>query len=213
MSALAEGSLAELMLAAWLRGSRAVSCTPWAKRGRGMLLWQSDSRAVAAAACTISLRAPESEEGGAEREKERSYHTTECMLLNVSVLERLQITSSPECYKRCHMHTAATFALLDENNNGQQAGGQMCHQLICAVTQDKKQSQQVYSPRDIHSCKNIYSVRAQAYAFNMPAGFVTFFIFILKSSTLCGYEVTVIQRVQALQLAQRMPQALSHIVL
>lgn len=45
---------------------------------------------------------------------ERSYHNMEPMLLNVSVVERLQITSS-ECHKRCHMHTAATFALADEN--------------------------------------------------------------------------------------------------
>lgn len=82
-----------------------------------MLLWQPDSRAVAAAACTISLRTQEGGRrgGGTERkESERSYHNMEPMLLNVSVVEGLQITSS-ECHKRCHMHTAATFALADEN--------------------------------------------------------------------------------------------------
>lgn len=97
MSALAEGSLAVLELAVWLRGSCVVSCTPWAERGREMLLWQSDSRAVAAAACTISLRAQEGKQGGwrgKKRERERSYHNMEPMLLNVSVVERLQITSS-----------------------------------------------------------------------------------------------------------------------
>lgn len=52
------------------------------------------------------------------------------MSLNVSMVERLQITSS-ECHKRCHMHTAATFAL-DENKNGQHASGQMC-----PLTQEK----------------------------------------------------------------------------
>lgn len=55
------------------------------------------------------------EGGGTERKKsERSYHNMEPMLLNVSVVEGLQITSS-ECHKRFHMHTAATFALADEN--------------------------------------------------------------------------------------------------
>lgn len=74
-----------------------------------MLLWQADSKTVAAAACTIFLRAQEGKVWGGE-----SYHNMEPMLLNVSVAERLQITSS-ECHKRCHMHTAATFALADEN--------------------------------------------------------------------------------------------------
>lgn len=71
MSVLAEGSLAVRELAVWLLGSCVVSCTPWAERGREMLLWQSDSRAVAAAACTISLRTQEGEGGGAERGKKK----------------------------------------------------------------------------------------------------------------------------------------------
>lgn len=58
-----------------------------------MLLWQSDSRAVAAAACTISLRAQEGKKGGRdgkkkERERERSYPNMEPVLLNVSVVEK-----------------------------------------------------------------------------------------------------------------------------
>lgn len=115
MSAVAEGSLAVLELAVWLWGSCAVSCTPWAERGREVLLWQSDSRAMAAAACTISLRTQEGEEGGQrKKERERFYHNMEPMLLNVSVVGRLQITSSSECHKRCHMHTAATLSVLDE---------------------------------------------------------------------------------------------------
>lgn len=71
MSVLAEGSLAVRELAVWLLGSCVVSCTPWAERGREMLLWQSDSRAVAAAACTISLRTQEGEGGGTERGKKK----------------------------------------------------------------------------------------------------------------------------------------------
>lgn len=121
MSALAEGSLTELRLAVWLWGSCAVSCTPWLREAE-MLLWQSDSRAVAAAASTNSSRAPERKKGFGEGKKSPiiicrtcSWTSEWCRDCKSSILNVTE---------RCHMHTAAT-------QSGQRACGQMCHKLMC----------------------------------------------------------------------------------
>lgn len=118
-----------------------------------MLLWQSDSRAVAAAACTISPRAQE-RKNGVGVAVGRFYHNKEPMLLNVSVVEKLQITFPSECHKRCHMHTAATFAPLDEHN-GQQASGQMCRQLIYPPIQEKSRVR--FSQSSLTMCENVHA--------------------------------------------------------
>lgn len=144
MSALAEGSLAVLELAVWLWGSCVVSCTPWAERGREMLLWQSDSRAVAAAACTISLRAQEGKKGGGgggreERKKEREIlskhgaHVVECQC-GGEIANHLFWMSQKVPYAY-----SCNICSMDENNNGQQASGQMCHQLMCPLMQERSQ--------------------------------------------------------------------------
>lgn len=79
------------------------------------------------------------------------------------------------------MHTAATFALLDENNNGQQASGQMCHQIICTLMQDKKQSQQVHSPLDFYTWGKINCLHNHMYS-NWPTSFELFFGLVLNQS-------------------------------
>lgn len=161
MSALAEGSRARAVFLAQRITCCQLHPMGWKReRDAAVAVWQ---QGCGSRSLYHLSESPRERRRGAEREKERSYHTIQRMLLNVSVVERLQIISSSEYYKRCHMHTAATFALSDENNNGQQAGGQMCHQFICAVMQDKKQSKQVHSAWDFHSWKKWVSVFAQAY--------------------------------------------------
>lgn len=111
MSALAEGSLAVHELAVWLRRSRAASGTPWAVRGeRAMLLWQSDSRDVAAAACTDSLRAQEREEEEAERGETRDPIIRKSPCCWMSVWWRdcklplpLNVTKGAICIHRQHL--------------------------------------------------------------------------------------------------------------
>lgn len=102
MSALAEGS--SCCAQADCLALRMVCCQmyPMGCRGKAvLLLWHSDSRAGAAAACVVS-GSPREEEWGRERERARgakggSYHNMESLLLNVRVAVRVQIPFSSEC--------------------------------------------------------------------------------------------------------------------
>ena len=82
MSALAEGSLAVLELAAWVWGSCVVSCTLWAERERdaAMAVWQQGC-----GSCSLHhfSKSPRGGRRGGRYEKKRCYHNMEPVLLSV----------------------------------------------------------------------------------------------------------------------------------